>query len=242
MASNISPGGQVYDRTTGTWVGENQGSIGDGINRSASGNGSRVWHDANGVVGVQFATPAHAALAVAKEPLPVPVPVRQVAAPAVQTAPSGGGAGPGSPAVTTGGPAGAGVGPGAGGAVTWEPAPSVGGVPGSLVEQVGLPPLEQKANPNVTQLMVGGDWWHANPWFSDAEEYATRYGEGEIAETAFFLTNVVADFAYNSYRFGNAYAVPFVNSSAFALNDWVNGIPARVNGPLPVQEPVDWGH
>ena len=55
---NVAAGGQVYDRNTGTWVGETRGSVGDGIDHGRSGDLSRVIHDANGPVGVQFASPA----------------------------------------------------------------------------------------------------------------------------------------------------------------------------------------
>lgn len=222
--SNISPGGQIYDRTTGTWVGENVGTVGDGRGdeRVATGRGSLVWHNADGPVGIQLA------------------PVQQVAASSVATGPGGGGSGPGSAAVVTA-PHGGGSGPGSPGVLQWQEAERIAGVPASLVHQFGLPPMEQALNPNVTQVSVGGTWWHSNPWFSDAEEYATRYGEGELAETAFFLTNVGADFAYNAYRFGNAYVSPWVNTSAAHANQWFDEAGRRVTAPIPEQEPVDWG-
>lgn len=103
--SDYSPGGQVYDRTTGTWAGENQGNLGD--DRSSPGRGTFVIHDANGPVGVHLA------------------PARQVAAGAVETVPGGAGSGPGAaavgavvPGVGAAGTRGGGTGPGSSGAVT----------------------------------------------------------------------------------------------------------------------------
>lgn len=51
--SDYSPGGQVYDRTTGTWAGENTRSVGEDM--SSPGRGTFVIHDANGPVGVHLA-------------------------------------------------------------------------------------------------------------------------------------------------------------------------------------------
>lgn len=150
----ISAGGQVYDRTSGSWVGANQGSVGDGVDRSASSDEVKVWRDANGIVGLEQlggSSPAGSGPA-----------ARRVGASAST--------GPGNAGVSSG--KGAGAGPGAG-------------------------PLKQKVRPTVTQLMIGGDWWKSNPWFSDADEWTSRYGEGELAETLFFVTNVVADMAWN---------------------------------------------
>src|SRR5690606_33776000 len=98
-----SAGGQGYDRTTGTWVGENQGSVGDGVDRSAEAGRVKIWHGTDGPVGVQ----------VAKTTAPTP---GGVARPQVTTGKGGGGAGPGSPAAGGNG----GTGPGSA-AVVAEP-------------------------------------------------------------------------------------------------------------------------
>lgn len=92
MVTVIAAGGQVYDRATGTWVGETQGSVGDGVDRSVEAGRVKIWHGTDGPVGVQFVTPTPGG----------------VANPHVATGKGGGGTGPGSAAVGGGG----GTGPG----------------------------------------------------------------------------------------------------------------------------------
>lgn len=115
--------------------------------------------------------------------------------------------------------------------------------------KVSVPgPLKPALNPEVTQVMAGGDWWMPNPWFSDAQEWTTRYGEGELAETLFLVTTAGADLAYNNWRFSQ-WATPkvdkFLSNTEKSVGSGVQRIVVdmqeRVNAPLPKQEPVDWG-
>lgn len=139
-----------------------------------------------------------------------------------------GGAGPGS--TGAGGPGGSG--PGSTGVVA---RPKQG-------SQLTLgEPLKPNLKPTVTQVKVGGDWWQSNPWFSDADEWTARYGEGEIAETFFFLTNVTADTFHNTWRLGNHLGTEYAGPGVYQTQSWFEDAPRRVSGPMPVQEPVDWG-
>lgn len=101
MVTVIAAGGQVYDRTTGTWVGETQGSVGDGVDRSVDASRVKIWHGTDGPVGVQLLTPTPGG----------------VANPGVSTGGGGGGVGPGSAAVATE-KGGGGAGPGSAAVMT----------------------------------------------------------------------------------------------------------------------------
>lgn len=219
MGLIVSGGGQTYDRTTGTWAGENQGNVGDGDYRAVDERAGIVWHDANGPLGVQLWNPGTVG--------------GEAQGPAAQMV-SNGGTGPGSAGVgaTSAGPGAPGTG-GTGGR----------GAGSSLVVQGprGTGPLKQKPNMSVTQVYAGGDWWQSNPWFSDAEEWTTRYGEGELAETFFFLTTSVADLTWNTMRTGKPLADNVVDPTVNAVSDWLSEASARRSGPMPKQEPVDWG-
>lgn len=217
-SDNVSSGGHVYDRTTGTWAGETQGSVGDGIDHGRSGDASRVIHDANGPVGVQFAFTG-------REELGAADPV------AAQGRP-GAGSGPAAGTVNTNGPASGGSGPGT---------PVVINGPGETGPVKG--PLKTKLKPEVTRLMIGGDWFLPNPWFSNAEEWEARGGEpGDWLGGAI---TIGADVVYNTHRLGDYLGTQHVGPGVFrteqAVTTWLDDIPKRVNGPLPVQEPVDWG-
>lgn len=121
----------------------------------------------------------------------------------VATGPDGGGSGPGSDGVRNGS---AGAGPGS--------ALVTRANRGARLGEITLgEPLSPELKPTVTQVKVGGDWWHSNPWFSDADEWTARYGEGEIAETLFLLTNVTADTFHNTWRLGN-YMGPHAGAAA----------------------------
>ncbi|QCS37222.1 hypothetical protein [Tortoise microvirus 71] len=219
---NVSSGGHVYDRTTGTWAGETQGSAGDGIDRSVSSRVSTVWHDANGPVGVSFdrgsgesggtgsVSRGHVASGPAADPVVA------------------GGNGPGAGVANTDGPASGGGGPGSNAVVVGEKKPTT------------KPPLKSKLKLDVTEVSIGGDWWQPNPWFSDADQFTQRYGEGEVAETLFFLTTTLADVGWNSNRLGQHIGANVYHAEQ-ATSKWLQDAPKRVNGPMPEQEPVDWG-
>lgn len=101
-------------------------------------------------------------------------------------------------------------GPGGGGMVTPKPrggSLQLGGGPGNP----GAGPLRPNLEPEVTQVMIGGDWWEPNPWFSDADQFTQRYGEGELAETAFFVTTLGADIVWNSGRLGSVVIGPTID-------------------------------
>lgn len=209
-SKNIAAGGQVYDRTTGTWEGRTKGSLGDGKNHHQGGE-TKVWRDANGIVGVE-----------------------RVGNQVLQKAQT---AGSGSERVTTPGasPKGAG-GTGAGSHMVTIGGPAAGGAgPGSLGVSGGGK-LKPYMNPEVTEVMVGGDWWKSNPWFSDAQEWTTRYGEGEVAETIFFLITSGADIAHNiGSRVG-----PAIGGAAGRLHNGLDN--SWVSPDTPVFNPdANWG-
>lgn len=75
--------------------------------------------------------------------------------------------GPGAPAVAT-----------AGRVPTKGPGAAFAGLgPVSRVRVSELPPLEMGHKDSGTNILVGGDWWQGNPWWSDTEEFEARYGE-----------------------------------------------------------------
>ncbi|MFC3705918.1 hypothetical protein ACFOOL_14265 [Devosia honganensis] len=98
------------------------------------------------------------------------------------TGSGGGGSGPGSPRVTTG----------RGGGGRGSGSNLVLSTPG---------PLEIGVKDEGTGLLVGGDWWQSNPWWSDASEWEERYGEpGD------WIGGVVvasADLMFNAGRFAD---------------------------------------
>lgn len=198
--NDIAAGGQVYDRTTGTWQGETKGSFGDGINHgySDSGYDTKVWRDAEGITGVQLIHPQgnsdRAGSGAASS---------QVASNATS---DNGGTGVGVGTVKTSGPGSAGKGAGS-----------------SMVVMGG--PLKNSMKDKNTSLMVGG-YVEANPMFSDADEYTARWGEGEVAETIYFLVNASADAWHNGKRFVN-----YVQSEA---PTWNGATPSRINEPTPI--------
>lgn len=178
---NVSAGGHVYDRTTGTWVGETQGSFGDGIDHARSGDRSRVIHDANGPVGVQFAPTG---------PTQQPAAGHSgsgaggsgAAAGGVQTDGLGSaGSGPGSAAVTTAGPGSGGTGAGSAfaGSVWWDVAGKAPEVPGSFVSVSDLPPLVPIMKGSNSALMIGGAVFMPDPGTSDAGEIEELLGDGD---------------------------------------------------------------
>lgn len=192
-----SSGGHVYDRTTGTWEGATQGSFGDGKDHGIQGPG-KVWHDANGISGVQLINP--------------------------QGSSDRAGSGPASAQVAgkaTGGDYGTGVGVGT--VKTGAPNSAGKGAGSSMVVMGG--PLKNSMKDKNTSVMMGG-YVEANPFFSDADEYTARYGEGEIAETLFLVMNAGADLWHNAQRLGR-----HVQSEA---PTWNGATPSRINEPTPI--------
>lgn len=229
MGLIVSSGGHVYDRTTGTWQGETQGSVGDGIDRSVSDRAGLVWHDANGPTGVQFDNPGiptatvnHGGGGSGAGSAVVTNDVTTSSSP-VQGA---GGSGAGSTGVTTGGKAAGGTGAGS-----------------SMVT------LGPKLKPTHTQIVVGGRPLVHNSGWSDAGEAEERFGEGELLSPTWFYQWGVS-LADTASTGAAAYlASPFAGlpkeqreENARVLGDFFyNPTPALVNGKLPEQEPVDWG-
>ncbi|QCS37236.1 hypothetical protein [Tortoise microvirus 73] len=170
---NVSSGGHVYDRTTGTWAGETQGSVGDGVDRSVSSRVSTVWHDANGPVGVSFdrgsgessGTGSVSRGHVASGPATNPV--------------VAGGSGAGAGTANTSGPGSGGSGPGSGG----------------VVAPAG--PLKAKMKNTATQIMFGVPIV-PNPWVSNADQGEERWGEP--GDWLMGVAVMGADALYNTFR------------------------------------------
>lgn len=85
---------------------------------------------------------------------------------------------------------------------------SNGAAKGGAVAGPGVPaspqagPLKITIKDKGTGLMMGGDWWKSNPWWSDGEEWEARYAEpGEWLGGA--LT-IGADTVFNLGRFVDA--------------------------------------
>lgn len=146
----------------------------------------------------------------------------------VQTGATGGGTGPGSNGVGPNGPASGGTGPGSRAVV------SMGNRGARLGEISFGDALTPELKPTVTQVKVGGDWWQSNPWFSDADEWTARYGEGEIAETLFLLTNVGADSYHNLNRLGYDYLGPRAGAAAGHAHNAVDNFIQQNSRPQPV--------
>jgi len=89
-------------------------------------------------------------------------------------------AGPGNARVGTSGASSGGVGSGAGA--------------GAVVTG----PLKVKINDEATGLLLGGDWWKSNPFWSDANEWENRYAEP--GEWVGGIVTMGADGLYNFAR------------------------------------------
>lgn len=229
---NTSAGGHTYDRTTGTWQGETQGSFGDNSNWGAPvGAPTRVIHDANGPVGHETAQSGLFVTDGGK---------------LVTTNSGGGTTGPGTDAVATSWGGGDGVdGPGA-------PAGAAGvsasAGPGNAVVP-GAGDLKPKLKATHTQLKLGNVNVVHDAGYSDAGEAEERWGDGEFGSPSFFYnwSVAIADVkASASTAYLNS---PFAGvtpaqrkANAEAIQDFLFApTPALVNGGLPKQEPVDWG-
>lgn len=149
---NVAGGGQVYDRTTGTWEGSTKGSVGDGKNHHQGGE-TKVWRDANGIVGVERVgnQVLQKAQTGGSGSLRVSTPGKPAA--------GAGGRGAGSHMVSTGG---GGSGPGS--AVV-----TSGGHFGNK--------LKTKLQDDNTSLLVGGIYIEAPPGFSNADQWEELMGE-----------------------------------------------------------------
>lgn len=262
---NISPGGQVYDRTTGTWVGQNQGSVGDGSNWGApNGAATRVIHDANGPVGYQVAQRGD--LVTDQGNLIVNRPA-QTTGPGVLGARQGTpGTGVGVAGAGTGDPRGV-TGPGAGTVVArprsgsslsfadlqsvfaprphgaannaaWDTDDYARPADGYQSQDGPMSAPGPKEIPGIP-FPYWGIPFELNPHVPSAQVIEDNVGEGDIGTPAFFLqwANVGAHAVWNIDR----------------LNSWVDRkvIPAAGQGfadyyrnqvkPPNAQEPVDWG-
>lgn len=149
--SNVSSGGHVYDRTTGSWAGETQGSAGDGVDRSIAASEVKIWRDANGITGYDVKTPQ---------------------ATQAPQAPQGAGAGAAPVAAT----AGAGAPPAAGQAVGAAGATMGPGSAGVVTTGIRLTPKMKKTG---SQLVYGGKAVVPHPGFSDMDEVEQRLGDGD---------------------------------------------------------------
>lgn len=263
---NISPGGQIYDRTTGTWVGINRGSVGDGSNWGApNGAATRVIHDANGPVGYQVAQRGdlvtdHGEL-VQNRPAPV--------------------AGPGVPDVRQGT---AGTGPGVAAAGTGDVRPSSGPAAATVVarptggsslkfsdlQSVFAPrphgasgnaawDTDDYARPAGGYKSVDGPisapgtkegtagipfpYWgipfELNPHVPSAQVLEDNVGEGDPMTPAFFLqwANAGAHVVWNIDRLNSWVDRKVLPAAGDAYADFYRD---RVKPPN-AQEPVDWG-
>jgi len=118
-------------------------------------------------------------------------------------------AGPGNPrAGTAGASQGSGVGSGAGaGAVVTPP-----------------PPLKVVINDEGTGLLLGGNWWKSNPYWSDANEWENRYAEP--GEWVGGLALMAADGWYNLQRFDRwRQDTNFIQPILDAAKNWQSGLP-----------------
>lgn len=228
---NVAAGGQVYSWMTGTWVGETKGTVG-GPSQAPS-SPTKVWHNANGVVGVEVAPQGSVVTDDGKLVLPKQPSQsagRGNGAPAA-AAPGNGAVslGPGNPGVTTGG-GGGGNGPGEA---------SAGNKPGAgpAAPVVTTGPLTVKTKNTATGLQIGlPGGWATNPKWSDTAEWEERYGEP--GDWLGGIVTMGVDLGLNLKRFDDWSKVAIDEARA---GFWADAA-ARVNGPLPPQEPVDWGH
>lgn len=217
--SNISPGGQVYDRTTGTWAGDNQGTVGGGYTGDGVGRSSLVIFDANGPVGVQFAS---------------------------RSLPDGPGAGLTSNGVKQAGAASVAAsvsGPAAPAVAATPGAAKKGGWPGKF------PALTAKVKDENTSLVIGGVYIEAPPGFSNVDQWEELLGEpGEFLGAPFVLGGLIGHNARRAWdQFGPAYQQyvesqpppSYAGKGAWVLEgaaDWW----AQANSPHGPDKPI-WG-
>lgn len=165
----ISPGGQVYDRTTGSWAGANQTTVGNGLSEKSRDLELKVWRDAEGITGLQLLKP---------------------------TTGSGGGkagSGPGNAGASAGGAGAGGTGPGAPGYVWWEEVGQESPLKGSRVSVSNLPMLEPVMKGENTPFMIGGVVFVPHPGTSNAEEIEELLGDGDSPlEVAWYFKQAAA--------------------------------------------------
>lgn len=195
---NIAAGGQVYDRTTGTWEGATQGSFGDGKDRGAGLN-TKVWRDANGITGVE------------------------VIGPRSDTRASGnGGGGSGSARAGQSG----GAGPGSPGVVTGSKGAAGGGAGASMVT-IGGPvsgisaPLKSKLKPENTSFMSGGRPFVPHPGFSDAEEIEALMGDGDSPLEVAWYYKQYAALSHTGWDLGTRIGTAIGTAHNSLDNSWV---------------------
>lgn len=219
----ISQGGQVYDRTTGTWAGENTGNIGD--DRSAPGREGRAIHDANGLVGIQLAPP-----------------VNRPGAGRVQTGPGGGGSGPGSAAVASRpgqSPAGSGPGSPVVGVVGGPYKP--GFSPGLIDWQTPTafsqaPEIDGLENAPLKRIGVGGHneapgavsdigWARTSTGYVPvpASDMKERIEDNFFMETSWFVRNYVTPMFVSGQEKAPAFMNPEYSHYVPILNEWREG-------------------
>lgn len=162
MSLIISSGGHVYDRTSGTWEGSTQGSVGDGVDRSVASRAGTVWHNANGVVGVQLNNPG--------------TPTRTS---------SGSGSGSANNGVPGKGSAG-GTGPGAAGVVAATP-----GNRGAFRSQLTVS-LPYDDPSKIIPLAVGGRMLAHDAGWSSIADWEERTGDSEFLSPTWFASWGVA--------------------------------------------------
>lgn len=160
--SDYSPGGQVYDRTTGTWAGENQGTFGNGYTGDGVGRGTLVIHDANGPVGVHLTSrptlAAGPAAGVTSNGVKQPGVVSVGAAVA----------GPGAPAVAAS-----------------PQAKATAGNRGVFLDQKGVALGFDEPSP-VMPIFVGGRAVAHDTGWSNAADGEERWGENELLSPSWF--------------------------------------------------------
>lgn len=174
MGLIFSAGGQVFDRTTGTWEGVNQGVVGGADNYSHLDG--KVWRDANGITGVQISTPVASNGGNGGSGSASPQVTNGV------TSGPAGGSGPGSARVTNGGSEAGGSGAGSlavGTSVWWDKVGEASAVPGSLVLTSALPPLQPVMKGDNTAIQIGGRPFMPAPGTSDASEIENMLGDGD---------------------------------------------------------------
>ena len=211
MVTVIAAGGQVYDRTTGTWVGETLGSVGDGVDRSVEASRVKIWHGTDGPVGVQLVTATPGG----------------VANPHVATGKGGGGTGPGSAVVGGGG----GTGPGAAAVVAGPVKLKPKMQPTHTQIVVGGSPLVH--NPGWSDAGEAEERWGEGELLSPTwfYQWGVSLADAWSSAEAWYRGSPFA---------GVSPAQQQVNADALGNFFW-NPTPALVDGKLPPQEPVDWG-
>ena len=157
-----------------------------GQSLASQGIGTKVLHDANGVVGLQFVSTVGQAAAAG-----APANATQVTG-AAPTPAAGG-----TPAKPVGAPA--------GGASALPNAPA-GRVPATIANRGAFlaafnrgDEFSGKSEP-VQDMVLGGYHWLASPKYTNGDLVEVRYGDSEIVQEVVSLAIVGADIGYNAAR------------------------------------------